>query len=130
VKLFGVDVQPEFLDLLELAQSNIPAHRNGRRVYERFVRPAVVDLVKVVAHYAMSSLFEAYAGQASIYCYRVERRTYHNCTTGGMRLAIGQARVTSTITAFGIFRLYMDRHCTTDTTGSDEQACSKPRWSV
>ena len=57
-ELFDVDVQPEFLDLLELAQSNIPAHRNGRRVYERFVTPAVVDLAKVAAHYAMSSLFE------------------------------------------------------------------------
>src|SRR5262249_24605018 len=62
------------------------------------VIPAVVDLAKVAAHYAMSSLFEAYSEQTSIYCYRVERQTYHSCATGGMRLAIGQVRVTSTIT--------------------------------
>jgi hypothetical protein len=97
-ELFDVELLVEFLDLLELARSNIPAHRNGRRTYERFVIPAVVDLAKVAAHYAMSSLLETYSEQTSIYCYRVERQTYHSCATGGMRLAIGQAQVTSAIT--------------------------------
>ena len=37
--------------------ANLPEHGDGRRVYEKFVRPATVDLHKVGAHYAISSLF-------------------------------------------------------------------------
>ncbi len=97
-ELFDVDLLREFLDMLELAGSNIHSHRNGRRVYEQLVRPAVVDLPKVAAHYAMSSLFEEYADQTQVYCYRIERQAYQSCASGRMRLAVGRARVTSAIT--------------------------------
>ena len=44
------------------AKSNIPEHDNGARIYEKFVKPAQVDLTKVAVHFAFSSLFKEYDG--------------------------------------------------------------------
>src|SRR5206468_4924803 len=57
-QVFGDSMESRFLELLERAKSNIPAHQDGRVIYEKFVEPAKVDLTKVAAHYAVSSLFE------------------------------------------------------------------------
>ena len=59
---------------LSLAKSNIPEFRDGAHIYERFVKPTVVDLHKVGAHYAISSVFNSYPEEARIYCYTVSRR--------------------------------------------------------
>jgi hypothetical protein len=56
-QLFTEAFEPGFLDHLELARSNIPEHGNGRVIYEKFVRPAMLGLTAVGAHYAISSLF-------------------------------------------------------------------------
>ena len=61
-----------FVERLEKVPSNLPEHGNGRRIYERSVLPARVDLAKVAAHYAVSSLFQTYADKAAVYCYTVE----------------------------------------------------------
>ena len=42
-EVFGVSLEPAFLDRLERAPSNIPDLGNGRRIYEKFVRPAAMD---------------------------------------------------------------------------------------
>src|SRR5207248_1768488 len=42
-QIFGDTIEPMFLDRLDAAKSNIPEHKNGRVVYEQFVRPAMVD---------------------------------------------------------------------------------------
>jgi len=38
---FGETVESNFLERLEQAKSNIPEHRDGRQIYEKWVRPAV-----------------------------------------------------------------------------------------
>jgi alpha-amylase/alpha-mannosidase (GH57 family) len=96
--LFGTDLESPFLEVLEGAQSNIPEYGNGRRVYERFVKPSVIDLPKVGAHYAVSSLFEEYAEQAQVFCFRVDREDYKLLQSGRVRLALGRIKVTSEIT--------------------------------
>jgi hypothetical protein len=58
----------------------------------------MVDLVKLGAHYAISSLFEKYAENTRIYCYSVSSKDYHSKRSGKMRLAFGKARFTSEIT--------------------------------
>jgi alpha-amylase/alpha-mannosidase (GH57 family) len=93
-ELFGDSFEPQFLELLGQAKSNIRAYRDGRWIYENFVRPAEVDLIKVAAHYAVSSLFEKYAQQFSIYSYTVESTDYQTFEAGRSKLAVGQARVT------------------------------------
>jgi len=95
---FGDGLEEPFLERLARAQSNIAEHQDGRRIYQKFVQPATVDLLKVGAHYALSSLFEDYQTEDRIYCYGVTREDYRVSEVGKARLAIGRIRVTSDIT--------------------------------
>ena len=110
-ELFGDDLEAPFLELLALAHSNDPAKGDGRQIYEASVRPAVVDLRKVGAHYAMSSLFDGYAEREQVYCYVVEREDYQLLPAGKSRLAMGRIKITSSITgesarlSFGVLHL-------------------------
>jgi alpha-amylase/alpha-mannosidase (GH57 family) len=97
-ELFGNDLDTQFLERLELAKSNIPEHGDGRRIYDKFVKPAMVDLTKVAAHFAVSSLFEEYGRQAKVYCYRIDLEDYHTYECGKARLGAGRAKVISEIT--------------------------------
>jgi alpha-amylase/alpha-mannosidase (GH57 family) len=97
-KLFGDSLESHFLELLELAKSNISEQGDGRRIYEKFIKPAIVDLTKVTAHYAVSSLFEEYGEQPRIYCYSINVEDYQSFAAGKPKLAVGRAKVTSEIT--------------------------------
>ncbi|HVX65385.1 MAG TPA: DUF3536 domain-containing protein [Bryobacteraceae bacterium] len=97
-QLGGPDLEPQFLDRLACARSNIPEHRDGRVIYEKFVRPAMVDLEKVGMHYAVSSVFENGSQPGRIYSYTVDCADYRMLTAGKTRLALGRARIVSEIT--------------------------------
>ena len=97
-QLFGVDLEPGFLAHLEKAPSNLPQFQNGRKIYATFVRPTLVDLLDVGAHYAISSLFEEYGSRAKIYCFDIEQMDYRRAQAGRATLATGRVNVTSTIT--------------------------------
>jgi alpha-amylase/alpha-mannosidase (GH57 family) len=97
-EIFGDDIEAPFLERLAHAKSNIPDHRDGRHIYEKFVIPAKVDLLKVGAHYAVSSLFEDYQAQDRIFCYTIDREDYRLAEVGKAKLAVGRIRVTSDIT--------------------------------
>ncbi len=96
--IFNADIEPQFLEQMERAKSNLTDHRDGRRIFEKFVKPAMVDLRKVAAHYAVSSLFEDYPEQATIFCYQTSRRDYHSAEAGKAKLAVGRVDVASDIT--------------------------------
>jgi alpha-amylase/alpha-mannosidase (GH57 family) len=110
-ELFGEGLEPRFVEKLASARSNIPAVENGARAYERFVKPARVDLARVAAHYAVSSLFEEYREHQQLYSYQVDREDYRSWAAGVARAAVGRALVTSQITreklsvAFGMVHL-------------------------
>lgn len=110
-ELFGPGLEEPFLALLEKASSNAAEAGDGRRIYEESVRPAMVSLEKVGAHYGVSSLFSDYGETARVYCYGVEREDYRLVASGRARLALGRARVRSEITeeaedvAFGVLHL-------------------------
>ncbi|HWQ14225.1 MAG TPA: DUF3536 domain-containing protein [Roseiflexaceae bacterium] len=97
-EVHGRDLEPPFLELLAEARSNLPEQGDGRRVYERYVRPARVDLAHVAAHYAIASLFQPSHERSHVYSYEVERRQYLSRDAGRARLALGALRVTSTVT--------------------------------
>jgi alpha-amylase/alpha-mannosidase (GH57 family) len=97
-ELLDVDVEPALLSRLEKAKSNVPATGSGRDIYERQVRPSMVEPPQVAAHYAVSALFEDYPNPAPIYCYSVERDDARTFRAGRSRLSIGRARVTSGLT--------------------------------
>ncbi|TVQ30282.1 MAG: DUF3536 domain-containing protein [Phycisphaeraceae bacterium] len=96
--LFGEDYESGFLERLQRASSNVHEQGDGRRIYERAVRPAMVDLTKVAAHYAVSSLFEENTEDTPTYCYDIEREDYRVVEAGRTRLALGRVRITSKIT--------------------------------
>ncbi len=110
-ELFGDDLENRFLEKLAKAKSNIADHGDGRRIYEKFVKPAMVDLRKVAAHYAIRSLFKPYEEHEQIFCYNADREDYQSAETGKMRLGLGRARFTSRITqesaciTFGVLHL-------------------------
>jgi alpha-amylase/alpha-mannosidase (GH57 family) len=109
--LLNLDLEPQFLQLLAQARSNIPEHRDGLRIYEQFVRPAIVDREKVGAHYAVSSLFEDYPESTRVYSFTCQREDRQEFTAGKYRLLVGRARVTFEITrnsdvlSFGVLHL-------------------------
>lgn len=94
----GRQIEAQFLTHLAAANSNLAEHGNGAQIYDKFVKPALVDLQKVGAHYAVSSLFESYPESAPIYCYTAEREDYRSVEAGKLHLAIGRARFISGIT--------------------------------
>lgn len=97
-EISGKGLEVQFLSRLKEAKSNLPQHRNGRRIYEKFVKPARLDLMKFAAHYAISSMFEDYPPQTKIYCFQADRLDYQTMEAGRARLALGRVRVTSEIT--------------------------------
>jgi len=96
-EVLGDHIEPHFLEILEKAKSNLRQHGDGRRLYESCVRPAMVDLTKVAAHYVISSLFEEYGEAPSIFCFRVDVDDYQLSEAGRARLAVGRAKFTSEI---------------------------------
>lgn len=94
----GVDLEPQYLKILEGAQSNISDLQNGAYIYQIFARPATLDLLRVAAHYAISSLFEEYPETIKIFCYTANSEIYDLNEAGIQRLAVGKASVRSDIT--------------------------------
>ncbi len=97
-RVFENELEEHFMQLLETAPSNVRDHSNGRRIYEKFVKPTMVDLTTVGAHYAMRSLFEEYPQQAAVNCYTVAQAFFRSQQVGRAKLAVGRVSVTSTIT--------------------------------
>jgi Domain of unknown function (DUF3536) len=97
-EIFDDGLEALFMERLAQAKSNIPAHGDGRKIYEKFVMPARVDLLKVGAHYAVSSLFEDYQDRDKIFCYTIDKEDFRLSEVGKAKLAIGRIRVTSDIT--------------------------------
>jgi alpha-amylase/alpha-mannosidase (GH57 family) len=97
-KLFrDPNIEKQFVERLAAAKSNLP-HGDGAAIYQKWTKSAAVDLEKVAAHYAISSLFERYGERTSIYCYDVQPEDYHSFEFGKARLAVGRAHITSRIT--------------------------------
>jgi hypothetical protein len=96
--VLGEDFEPGFLERLERAPSNIPEHQNGRRIYEKFVKPAMIDWEEVVAHYAVSSLFETYGEKTKIFLYDFHEVQRRSLQVGKARLAVGRTKVEFEIT--------------------------------
>ena len=97
-QLFGEPLEAQFLERLSLAKSNLPEYGDGANIYRTLVKPSIVDLEKVGAHYSISSLFAPYGERTDIFSYTVSRIDYHSRDAGKMRMALGQARFTSKVT--------------------------------
>ncbi len=94
----GVELEKDFVAILDRAPSNDPDLRDGGTIYRSMVAPSVVDLLRVGAHYAMTSLFKEYPAKANLYAYTVTTDEYVLKEAGRQRLAVGKGWVASDIT--------------------------------
>ncbi|MGC2698143.1 MAG: DUF3536 domain-containing protein [Candidatus Angelobacter sp.] len=93
----GTDLETEFLERLAEAKSNLRELGDGRDIYNMWVKPAMVTLDKVAAHFAISTMFD---GDHVVpqFCYDIKALDYRHAESGAARFAMGRARVTSRIT--------------------------------
>ncbi|HEY7647566.1 MAG TPA: DUF3536 domain-containing protein [Methylomirabilota bacterium] len=96
--LGGGQLESELIRRLEAAPSNVPEVHDGGEVYRKLVRPTVVDLRRVVAHSAISGLFEPEPADGRVYAWRVRPLDDHRESYVGTALRIGRVHVDSDIT--------------------------------
>ncbi len=97
-RVTGESLEAAFLDRLALARSNRTELGNGREVFEAFVRPSIVDLKKVGAHVAASSLFEDYRSRDRVFGFDIDMLDRDTSSAGQARMATGRLRVRSQVT--------------------------------
>jgi len=91
------DFESGFEAILEKAPTNLRDFANGRNVYEALVKNTSIDLNRVGAHLAVSSIFEEYAEEKEIYCYSAKIDSYDRVDAGIQVLAAGRAAIVSNI---------------------------------
>jgi alpha-amylase/alpha-mannosidase (GH57 family) len=92
-------LEPEFLRHLEGADSNIAVEGNGRHIYERRIKPIVVDFGKIVNHWVISWLKDrGRQCPARVYHFQAESLDHEVRTQASIELAAGRLRLTSGIT--------------------------------
>ena len=91
--VFGENLEPGFLDILAKAESNLPDPHDGRQIYDKYVKPAIMTRENIAAHYAISSLFQSYPEEARIYSFTIRQEDRQLFTVGKTRLATGRIKI-------------------------------------
>ncbi len=94
----AIGLEINFLEKLTLAKSNASSAGDGARIYTEQCLSLELSLEQVAAHYAISSVFSSFADETEIFCYQVHRISYEIFNSGRGRLALGRARISSSIT--------------------------------
>jgi alpha-amylase/alpha-mannosidase (GH57 family) len=95
----AADIEPEFKNMLQQAPSNVRQFASGKDVYEAYVQPARIDLERVGAHFALSSIFEEYGEEGTdIYCYSANMEDSQRAEAGVQVLTTNRTTIRSRIT--------------------------------
>jgi hypothetical protein len=94
----GVDLEPEIVEALAAAPSNVAEYRDGRVVWERLVKPSVVSLDGVAAHVVISAAVRHAPEEGRVYCYRYRLRGREEAQVGPAALALARVEIESLIT--------------------------------
>lgn len=89
--------EEHFIKLLEKCPSNIPEYGHAAAAYDKFVKPSIVDMHRVGAHFAISSLFFEYPEKSRVYSFDVDSKHYEFYEAGKYSLAIGKAKLISEV---------------------------------
>jgi alpha-amylase/alpha-mannosidase (GH57 family) len=93
------NLEPEFKNMLVNAPTNRRPYTNGKEVYEAYVEPARVDLHRVGAHFALSSVFEESSEESiDIYCYSAHIEDFEHAEAGVQILTTSRSKIRSNIT--------------------------------
>lgn len=93
----GVDLEHAYMEILKRAPSNIRVNVDGAHIYEMFIVPSKIDLLRVGAHFAISSLFEKYPETIKIYSYTSRCGSCERVDMGRQKLSLGSAYLRSDI---------------------------------
>ena len=93
----GIDLRSDYLKRIEKASSNKSPFPNGAKIYEQFVEPAELDLLKIGVHYAVSSLFENYPETIRIGEYTAQSQSHDFLESTQQKLALGKAKIRSDV---------------------------------
>ncbi|HEY0193974.1 MAG TPA: DUF3536 domain-containing protein [Kofleriaceae bacterium] len=97
--LGGAPVEPELIDRLSAAASNLATEGDGRKVWAAQVQPARIDPAKVCAHVAVLALIEPEAPPIlDVYGYQVEFLDRVERRSGRARMVAGVVRIRSQLT--------------------------------
>ncbi|MFM9074292.1 MAG: DUF3536 domain-containing protein [Bacteroidota bacterium] len=105
------DYEDQFLALLELAPSNVPAYKNAAEVYRRDILTNKRNLQRVGVHYAVASVFEDEPERLPLFNYSASNISLVRKEAGEQRLVLGITRVRSLVTrsekvfSFGVVHL-------------------------
>ena len=94
-ELFGPGLEEPLLHSLELAKSNQPEQGDGRSLWTKMVKPAMVDLEKVAAHFVVVSMFEPPARHNKSYGYTIHLDDWKALEAGKSKMVMGKALVTN-----------------------------------
>ena len=94
----GVDLEAGFKEWLARAPSNVPEIGDGRRVYDELVKPSVVSLEGVAAHFAIASLVDGFPRRERIFCYELSATHRRREDAGTATLAVARVELRSLIT--------------------------------
>ncbi|RDV14972.1 DUF3536 domain-containing protein [Pontibacter diazotrophicus] len=107
----GQDYERPFVKLLGQAKSNHKDMGDAAQAYLNSVKPTIINLLRVGAHYAVSSLFAEHTKEVELYSYRATSLEYEQMSAGRQKLAVGRANIRSMVTweeeviTFGVLHL-------------------------
>lgn len=109
-----VDVESEFVSLLERAPGNVAGYGNGAEVYNKFVLPSRTNLQRVGMHFAVSSIFEDEPESLPIFNYHASSESFIKKEAGEQKLVLGITKVKSLVTGsekrFAFAVIYLGKH--------------------
>ncbi len=92
----GRFIEEDFVSRLKKAPSNV--FKDAGEVFERYVKPAKVDMQRVGAHYAISSLFERHPDELDFTCYKAVSESFSRAELGRSSIVVGKASIHSRLT--------------------------------
>jgi hypothetical protein len=92
------DLEPEFIQRLTQAPSNVPSLENAAQVYLKYVQPSRTNLQRVGMHYAVSSIFEDEPESLPLFNYTAHNEFFLKKEAGEQKLVLGVTRVKSLVT--------------------------------
>ena len=96
-ELSGRELEEEFVQRLEKAKSNLPEPLNAASAYRKTVQPAILDLTRVAAHYAVSSLFTRYPEVLPLFSFTAISNELDYFEAGRQKLVMGRVILKSQI---------------------------------
>jgi alpha-amylase/alpha-mannosidase (GH57 family) len=95
----GQNFEAEFMEILQKSPVNADQYETGKQVYQQLVKSSNIDLNRVGAHLAVSSIFNEKQKQfvTDIYCYMANIESYKRLEAGIQKLATGRAEIQSRV---------------------------------